>query len=38
MLGQRYILECADRDEALALAKQMPFSDGMSIEVRPAPH
>jgi len=37
-IGGLYILDCADRDEALALAKQMPFSDTMSVEVRPAPH
>jgi hypothetical protein len=37
-IGGLYVLECADRDEALGLAKQMPFSDSMSIEVRPAPH
>lgn len=37
-IGGLYILDCADRDEALALARQMPFTDTMAVEVRPAPH
>ena len=37
-IGGLYILDCADRDEALALALQMPFTDTMAVEVRPAPH
>jgi hypothetical protein len=37
-IGGLYILECDDHDEALALAEQIPFSPGMSLEVRPAPY
>jgi hypothetical protein len=37
-IGGLYILECDDYDEALALAKQIPFSPEMAIEVRPAPY
>lgn len=36
-IGGLYILECADLDEAIALARQMPCSDTLSIEIRPAP-
>jgi hypothetical protein len=34
-LGGLYIVECADRDEALELARQIPNSPGIAIEVRP---
>jgi len=37
-IGGLYILECDDLDEALALAREIPFSDSQAIEVRPAPH
>lgn len=37
-IGGLYILDCVDREEALELAKRMPFVDGMAIEVRPAPY
>jgi hypothetical protein len=37
-IGGLFILECADRDEAIALAKRIPFSPGLTVEVRPAPH
>ncbi|GIG64453.1 YciI family protein [Phytomonospora endophytica] len=36
-IGGLFILECADREEAIALAKRIPFSPGLTIEVRPAP-
>jgi hypothetical protein len=34
-LGGLYVVECADRDEALDLARQIPDSPGLAIEVRP---
>lgn len=34
-LGGLYIVDCADLDEALALAKQVPHSPGLAVEVRP---
>jgi len=34
-LGGLYVVECADRDEALELARQLPVSPGLVIEVRP---
>lgn len=37
-IGGLYILECDDHEEALVLAEQIPFSEGMAIEVRPAPY
>jgi hypothetical protein len=37
-IGGLYILECTDHDEALALAREIPFGPGMAIEVRPAPY
>jgi hypothetical protein len=37
-IGGLYVLDCADRAEALALAKQMPHTPGVAIEVRPAPY
>jgi len=35
-LGGLYIIECADLDEALAVAKQIPRSPGLAVELRPA--
>jgi hypothetical protein len=35
-LGGLYIVDCADLDEALAVAKQVPHSPGLAVEVRPA--
>jgi hypothetical protein len=35
-LGGLYIVECADLDEALAIAKLVPPSPGLAVEVRPA--
>jgi hypothetical protein len=35
-LGGLYIVECADLDEALSIAKQVPTSPGLIVEVRPA--
>jgi hypothetical protein len=34
-LGGLYVVECADRDEAIELARQIPDSPGLVIEVRP---
>ena len=34
-LGGYYTVECADRDEAIALARRMPASPGLVVEVRP---
>jgi len=34
-LGGLYIVECADLDEALTIAKQVPHSPGLAVEVRP---
>ena len=34
-LGGFYVLECADRDEAVAWARQIPRSPGLVVEVRP---
>ena len=36
-IGGLFILECADREEAIALAKRIPYSPGLTVEVRPAP-
>jgi hypothetical protein len=35
-LGGIYIVDCADLDEALSIAKQVPPSPGLVVEVRPA--
>jgi hypothetical protein len=32
-LGGFYLIECASRDEAIELAKQMPRSPGLAVEV-----
>jgi hypothetical protein len=34
-LGGLYIVDCADLDEALAIAKQVPASPGLVMEIRP---
>lgn len=34
-LGSFYLLECADREQALRYARQVPRSPGLSVEVRP---
>ena len=34
-LGGYYLIEVADLDEALAIARRMPGADGMKVEVRP---
>jgi hypothetical protein len=34
-LGGLYVVECADRDEAVELGRQIPDSPGLVIEVRP---
>jgi hypothetical protein len=33
--GGFYIVDCADADEALAYAKEVPLSPGLVVEVRP---
>lgn len=33
-LGGYYLLECRDRDEAIELARQVPVSPGLAVEVR----
>ncbi len=37
-LGGLYILECSDEKEALELARQIPQSPGLVVEVRAAPY
>lgn len=37
-LGGLYLLECSDLDEALELARRIPKSPGLVVEVRPAPY
>jgi hypothetical protein len=37
-IGGLWILDCDDREEALELAKQLPYSPGLAVEVRPAPY
>jgi hypothetical protein len=34
-LGSFYVLECADLDEALSWAEQVPRSPGLVVEIRP---
>lgn len=34
-VGGIYVIQCADLDQALAYAKQVPKSPGLSVEVRP---
>jgi hypothetical protein len=36
-LGGFYIVECADRDDAIAVARQIPGSPGLAIEIRSIP-
>ncbi len=36
-LGGFYVIECADADEAVALALQLPRSPGLVAELRPIP-
>ena len=33
-LGGYYLVECKDRDEAIGLARQVPLSPGLAVEVR----
>lgn len=33
-LGGYYLVECRDRDEAIELARQVPVSPGLAVEVR----
>jgi hypothetical protein len=37
-LGGLYVLECADLDEALRIAEEVPYSPGLAVEIRPAPY
>jgi hypothetical protein len=34
-LGGLYVVDCLDRDEALELARQIPESPGLVVEIRP---
>ena len=34
-LGGLYVVECADREEAIELARQLPDSPGLAVEIRP---
>ncbi len=34
-IGGLYVVQCADRDEAIELARQIPDSPGLVIEIRP---
>jgi hypothetical protein len=34
-LGGYYVIECADLDEAIDIARGVPLSDGGSLEIRP---
>jgi hypothetical protein len=34
-LGGLYVLECGDLDDALAVAKDIPRSPGLKVEIRP---
>jgi hypothetical protein len=36
-MGGLYLLDCADLDEALRIAGQIPVGPGVAIELRPAP-
>lgn len=36
-LGGFYVIECRDRDEAVALARDIPASPGLVVEMRPIP-
>ena len=33
-LGSAYVVDCASADEALALARRMPASPGLTVEIR----
>lgn len=36
-LGGFYVIDCHDRDEAVALAREIPASPGLVVEIRPIP-
>ncbi len=36
-LGGFYLIDCADRDDAVAVARAIPNSPGLTVEVRPIP-
>ena len=36
-LGGLYLVDCRDRDEAVALAREMPVSPGLVVEIRAIP-
>jgi hypothetical protein len=36
-IGSIYVVDCADADEALALARRFPAGPGHHVEIRPAP-
>ena len=34
-LGGYYLVDCADLDEAISVAREVPLNDGGSVEIRP---
>ena len=36
-LGGFYLIECADRADAIAVAERIPASPGLQVEIRPIP-
>jgi hypothetical protein len=36
-LGGFYVIECADRDDAIAVARSIPSSPGLQVEIRAIP-
>ena len=36
-LGGFYVIECADRDDAVGVARGIPASPGLVVEIRPIP-
>jgi hypothetical protein len=36
-LGGFYLIDCADRDDAIAVARRIPASPGLQVEIRPIP-
>jgi len=37
-IGGLYLVDCDDLDDALDVARRIPYSPGLTIEVRPAPY
>ena len=36
-LGGFYLIDCADRDDAISIAERIPASPGLLVEIRPIP-